>query len=182
MNFNPVPDIRTVQTFKPPYYQITIDWSLLNDGTLDDTQALATAIVVALGTNGLASIDDELPDPDSTDRCGWWGDLDCDTIWNAWPIGSKLWLFRRSAIRPVESRVGATEMLIRNAIYDAIQPYVTASIISTFDAYVARVDKQRIDSQIIIYKGPIPVIDMRYSVLWDELQASQQANPNAMRI
>lgn len=175
MSNSPVPDIRTVQAFKAPYYQVTIDWSLLQDGTLDDTQALATAIVVALGTNGLADVDDELPDPDSTDRCGWWGDLDCDTIWNAWPIGCKLWLFRRSAIRPPQAKSGQTIALIRNAIYAAIQPYVTAQIISTFDAYVARVDRQRVDADIIIYKGPTPAIQMRYTVLWDELQASQQA-------
>jgi hypothetical protein len=63
---------------------------------------------------------------------------------------------------------------IKNAIYAAIQPFIVARIASSFDAYVERVDKQRIDSRIRIYKGPTPVIDLRYSILWDELQQSQQ--------
>ena len=70
-----VPDIRLVQNTQFPKYSVTLDWSLLPNGTLDDTQALATAVCVALGTNGLASDTDELPDPDSNDRRGWWGDL-----------------------------------------------------------------------------------------------------------
>src|SRR4051812_1651501 len=86
------PDIRTVQNTEFPKYSVTIDWQLLDDGTLDDRQALATAVVVALGTNALADVDDRLPDPDSTDRQGWWGDMDAEAIWNAWPIGTKLWL------------------------------------------------------------------------------------------
>jgi phage gp46-like protein len=175
---SPVPDIRLNQSFTQPFYNITIDWVLRDDGTLDDTQALATAIVVALGTNSLASIDDQLPDPDSTDRCGWWGDLDADIIWNAWPIGSKLWLMRRAAIESMQSRRGATVARIKGYIQEAIQPFVDNKIISTFDAYVERVDKQRIDSLIRLFKGPVPVIDLRYTIAWDELLASQQANPD----
>ena len=167
---SPVPDIRLAQSFQSPFYQVSVDWVLLGDGTLDDTQALATAIVVALGTNALADVTDELPDPDSTDRCGWWGDLDCDTIWNAWPIGSKLWLLRRSAIELAQSRQGSTVIKVKNYIAAAIQPFVDARIISSYDAYVVRLDTQRIDSRIVIYRGPTPVIDMRYAILWDELQ------------
>jgi phage gp46-like protein len=73
-----VPDIRLVQNNIFPAYSVTVDWSLLPNGTLDDTQALATAVIVALGTNALATDTDVLPDPDSNDRCGWWGDLDAD--------------------------------------------------------------------------------------------------------
>lgn len=170
-----VPDIRLYQSFQQPYYNVTIDWILLSDGTLDDSQALATSIVVALGTNSLADVDDQMPDPDSTDRCGWWGDYDGDIIWNAWPIGCKLWLMRRASIQDVQSRQGATVARVKNYVHDAIRPFVDNKIISRFDAYVERVDKQRIDSLIRIFKGPVPVIDLRYTVDWDELRASQQA-------
>jgi phage gp46-like protein len=163
-----VPDIRTVQAFQPPYYAVTIDWSLRDDGTLDDTQALATAVVIALGTNSLADTSDDLPDPDSTDRCGWWGDLDADTIWNAWPIGCKLWLLRRSAIETVASRRGATVARVMAAISMAIQPFVDNKICSRFDAYAERVDRQRIDARIVVYRGPRTAIDLRYQILWDE--------------
>ena len=73
------PDIRLVQYTNFPS-SFEIDWVLLNDGTLDDTQSLATAVIVALGTNRLALPSDILPDPDSTDRQGWWGDLDAEEI------------------------------------------------------------------------------------------------------
>src|SRR6516165_2984620 len=113
---NPPPDVRLVQNTFFPQYSVTMDWSLLPDGSLDDTQALATAVVVALGTFGLASPDDRLPDPDSSDRMGWWGDMDADIIHNGWPIGSKVWLESRSAIEGTDSKWGATQARIVNDI------------------------------------------------------------------
>src|SRR4249919_3316624 len=93
--FAPV-DIRLKQNLFFPQYSVTEDWELITPpGMLDDSQALATAMCVALGTNALADPDDILPDPDSTDRQGWWGDMDAETIWNGWPIGCKIWLLRR---------------------------------------------------------------------------------------
>jgi phage gp46-like protein len=173
MTASPVPDIRDAQSFQPPYYGLTIDWALRADGTLDDTQALATAIVVALGTNGLADPTEELPDPDSTDRGGWWGDLDADTIWGAWTLGSKLWLLRRSAIESVTSRNGSTVARVLAYISLAIQPFVDAKVCSQFAAYAERVDKQRINASITIYRGPIVAVELRYQILWDELAAAQ---------
>jgi phage gp46-like protein len=166
---SPVPDIRTAQVFDAPYFEVAIDWMLLGDGTLDDTQALATAIVVALGTNMLADIDEPLPDPDSTDRGGWWGDLDADTIWNGWDIGSKLWLLRRTAIESVASRQGSTVARVLAYISLAIQPFVDSKVCSRFDAAAERVDKQRIDALITVYRGPVTAIQLRYQILWNEL-------------
>ena len=162
-----VPDIRLVQNNQFPTYSVTLDWQLLTDGTLDDTQALATAVCVALGTNALAAPDDVLPDPDGSDRCGWWGDLDAELIWNGWPIGSKLWLMRRAKITPVSAREGATLVLIEDYIRMAMQPFVDRKICSAFDVWVTRVDKQRVDALLRIYRGPRPAIDLRYAVLWD---------------
>ena len=164
------PDVRLVQNLRFPKYSVTIDWQLLDNGTLDETQALATAIVVALGTDALADAGEDLPDPDSTDRAGWWGNLEADTIWNAWDIGSKLWLLRRSAILPPESRQGSTVARVLAYINLCIQPFIDARVASTFDAVAVRVDKQRIDSQITIFRGPTPVIELRYAILWDEQQ------------
>jgi phage gp46-like protein len=161
-----VPDIRLVQNDVFPNYSVTVDWSLLPDGTLDDTQALATAIIVALGTNALASDDDVLPDPDSTDRCGWWGDLDAALIWNGWPIGSKLWLLRRSKIVPASPGVASTLAMVDSYIRTAIQPFVDQKICSGFDVWTTRVDAQRIDALIRIYRGPLREINLQYAVLW----------------
>jgi phage gp46-like protein len=170
----PPTDIRLVQNREFPKYSVTVDWQLLDNGTLDDSQALATAIVVALGTDALADVDEELPDPDSTDRGGWWGDFEADIIWNAWPIGSKLWLLRRSAIESVQSRQGSTVSRVLAYINLCLQPFVAARVCSRFEASAARVDKQRIDAIITIYRGPIPAIELRYAILWNDQQAASQ--------
>ncbi|QIG93800.1 MULTISPECIES: phage GP46 family protein [Bradyrhizobium] len=164
-----VPDIRLVQNNIFPKYSVTLDWLLLPDGTLDDSQALATAVCVALGTNALAAPDDVLPDPDSNDRCGWWGDLDAELIWNGWPIGSKLWLLRRAKINPASAREGSTVMMVENYIRVAMQPFVDRKVCSSFDVWVNRVDTQRIDALLRVYRGPAQPIDLRYEVLWDAM-------------
>ena len=175
MTSSSVPDVRLVQDTRWPKYSVTIDWSLRDDGTLDDTQALATSVIIALGTNALADlVNDQLPDPDSSDRMGWWGDLEADTIWNAWPIGSKLWLLRRSSIESVDSKRGSTVARILAYIQLAIQPFVDARIASRFEASAVRVDKQRIDTRIVIYRGPQPAVSLQYSVLWDEQRFATQ--------
>ena len=165
-----VPDIRLVQNNIFPKYSVTLDWSLLPNGTLDDTQALATAVCIALGTNALASDQDVLPDPDSNDRCGWWGDLDAELIWNGWPIGSKLWLLRRSKITPASAFDGSTLTMVENYIRDAMQPFVDRKICSSFDIWVTRVDTQRIDALLRIYRGQQQPLELRYAVLWDAMR------------
>jgi phage gp46-like protein len=160
------PDIRTVQNVFFPKYSVTIDWQLLDDGTLDDTQALATAVVVALGTNALADEDDVLPDPDSTDRQGWWGDLETEVIWNGWPIGTKLWLLSRSAIQSSFAKSGATQTWVMNYIRDAVQPFVDRKIASRYEILSMRVSKQQIDAVVRIYRGPRAAIDLMYQLLW----------------
>jgi phage gp46-like protein len=160
------PDIRTVQNTFFPKYSVTIDWQLLSNGELDDSMALATAVVVALGTDALASVDDRLPDPDSTDRGGWWGDMDADTIWNGWPIGTKLWLLRRSAIESSEGRWGSTQTLAMNYIRDCMQPFVDRKICTRFEVLSMRVTKQQINAVVRIYRGPTVAIDLMYQALW----------------
>jgi phage gp46-like protein len=69
-------DIRIVEVVNLEV--MTMDWLLLPIGVLDTSEELATAVSVALGTNMLADVDEVLPDPDSTDRQGWWGDYQAD--------------------------------------------------------------------------------------------------------
>lgn len=161
-----VPDVRIVQNNQYPAYTVQLDWQLLDNGSLDETNALATAVAVALGTNGLAGTDDLLPDPDSTNRQGWWGDMDADVIWNGWPIGSKLWLLSRSSILPPESKYGATQTWINTYILNAIQPFVDHKICSSFQILSVRVDKQRIDAIVRLYRGPKSAVDLMYQILW----------------
>ncbi len=168
-----VPDIREVQNRQFPRYSVTIDWNVLPDGTLDDRQAIASAAAVALGTNALAGTTDILPDPDSTDRQGWWGDLDCDLIWGAWPIGSKLWLLRRTKILPPQAIEGSTETRIQDYIRTALLPFVDLKICTGFDVFTSRVNKQRIDALVRIYRGPLTEIELLYQILWEEFAQDQ---------
>jgi phage gp46-like protein len=167
------PDIRLVQnTLFPGEGVVQIDWSLLSDGTLDDTQALATAIVVALGTDRLADPSDVMPDPDDTNRRGWWGDADAEEIWDGWPIGTRLWLLRREALVGPEAARGATIVRIKYYIIEAIQPFLDRRFGSSLEVVVTRVDKQRVDAIIRIYRGPVLEIDLRYQILWDGMVAT----------
>jgi phage gp46-like protein len=165
-----MPDIRLVQNSAAfPSYSIPIDWLLLSDGTLDDTQALATAVVVALGTDALAGPEDILPNPNSTDRAGWWGDMDAAELFNGWPIGTRLWLLKRTKIVGPEDPEGATVARVEQYISESLQPFVDMRIATGFDVQAARVNIQQIDALVTIYRGPISPVELRFQVLWQEL-------------
>jgi phage gp46-like protein len=162
-----MPDIRLVQEGTFPYQtEVSVDWLLLDDGTLDDTQALQTAIIVALGTDRLAMPSDVLPDPNSTDRRGWWADFDADVIWGGWPIGCRLWLMHREKITGAAAAQGPTLQRIKFYIQEAIQPFITMRLASGMQIDVERVDTQRITALIRLYRGPKTAIELQYEILW----------------
>jgi phage gp46-like protein len=170
------PDIKLFQYTEFPT-AFAIDYVLRDNGTLDDTQALATAVVLALGTNRLANATDELPDIDSTDRQGWWGDMDAGEIWGAWPIGSRLWLLKRSKIVGPEAHGGATTTLVEMYINEALQPFIDLKIASEIDVTAIRSGLETITAAITIYRGPRLAIDLQYEILWDELIGSVTMSP-----
>ena len=168
-----MPDVRLVQNAEfpnQPYYAVTMDWVLLGDGTLDDRDSLATAVIVALGTDRLADVGDLLPDPDSTDRRGWWGDYDADVIWDGWPIGCRLWLLQRSKIEGSGSLRGPTTVRVETYVREAIQPFIDRRIASSFSVKATRVGRERIDAIIQIFRGPSPPIELRYQILWSSVE------------
>ena len=168
-----MPDIRLLQNTLFPKYSVSVDWSLLSDGTLDETQALATAVIVALGTDRLAERSDILPDPDSTDRAGWWGDLDAEEIWGGWPIGARLWLLKRDKIDGPGSQRGATVVRVENYIREAIQPFIDLKIASRMEVKATRAGRDRIDAVVRIYRGPELAIELQYQILWDDIVAQR---------
>lgn len=184
-------DIRIVQNTDFPetgyqnarvgHYSVTCDWNLLADGTLDETQALATAVIVALGTDSLASVTDILPDPDSIDRMGWWGNLDAREIWDGWDIGCKLWLMKRSKIVGPEAWEGATVTRVEQYIIDAITPFMQRRIGSRFYVKAERAAREQINAIVRIYRGPDLEIDLRYQILWAGL-AETGAGYNVGRV
>jgi phage gp46-like protein len=176
-----MPDFRFVQHPDFPWH-LTIDWLLLDNGAIDISQALTSAVVIALGTNRLALQSDILPDPDSTDYQGWWGDLDAQEIWGGWPIGSRLWLLTRDKIVGPEAMEGATVTRVEMYIREAIQPFIDLKIASQMYVKAARVGRERIDAIVQLYRGPQLAVDLRYQVLWDEIidavgNTAAQASP-----
>jgi phage gp46-like protein len=164
-------DVRVVTSFSfASLPLISMDWLLTPMGNLDETEELATAVKVALGTDGLARADDQLPGlEDDTDRAGWWGDLQAANIWNGWPIGSRLWLLRRSSITDSASRLGATLERAERYTQEALQPFVTQKICSTFSVEASRTTTQEIVVQVVIFRGPLPTIALQFQGLWDEV-------------
>lgn len=147
---------------------VTMDLLLLDTGRLDEREELATAVRVALGTDALAGKNDVLPDPDSTDRRGWWGDLDAEEIWNGWPIGCKNWLLTRTKITGEFSVEGSTLQRARQYTLDALSPFVQKRIASNANAEATRVGLQRIDVVAQLFRGPDLEIELQYQSLWQE--------------
>jgi phage gp46-like protein len=162
-----LPDIRLVPVAGPI---IGMDWLQQPiTGLIDETAELISAVNVALMSDALAAPTDVLPDPNSTDRRGWWGDLEADIIWGGWPIGSKLWLLSRAKIVDSGAREGATIARVQAYISACIQPFVANKLASRFTVTARQINIQRIDARVIIYRGPKSAIELQYQALWDEL-------------
>lgn len=149
------------------YEAMTMDWVLRGD-QLDSRDELATAVRVALGTDKMADEIDVLPNPDSTDRHGWWGDFEAEEIWGGWPIGTKSWLLSRAKITEAPSQEGSTLERARRYTEDALQPFIDRQIASQIDVEAIRSELQRIEVYAKIYRGPLLEIDLRYQMLWQE--------------
>ncbi|TCR60932.1 phage GP46 family protein [Bosea sp. BK604] len=162
-------DIRIVQIVTPE--AVTLDWLLTPTGELDTTQELATAATVALGTDRLALPADVLPDPNDSDRRGWWGDLDAEVIHDGWPIGTRLWLMSRDKITGPEARQGSTIARAEEFVREALQPFVDRQIATSVEVRAERTDTGRIDVLATFYRGAQPAIALRYADLWTEIGA-----------
>lgn len=164
-------DIRTAQ-FGSAYEAVTVDFLLTPAGDLDSTEELATAVRIALMTDALADQDDALPDPNSTDRRGWWGDLDAAEIWDGWPIGSKLWLLSREKITDASARQGSTTKRVEAYIREALEPLLARKVASRLDVSVTRAGGDRIDASVVLYRGPQAAVALRFDDLWRGIAAS----------
>ena len=148
-----------------------MDWVLTSEG-LSEEEELATAVRVALGTDALASPTDTLTDPDSTDRRGWWGDVDAEEIWDGWPIGCKNWLLLRVGITDANSIEGATVTRAEHYTRAALQPFIDRRIASSVSVKATRVGRQEIDVFVTIYRGPKDAIQLRFAYLWNQVVVS----------
>lgn len=150
---------------------IWADWLLLPTNTLDEREELVNIAKVALLTDALANVDDILPDPDATDRRGWWGNMDAEVVWSGWPIGCKLWLLSRAKITPAQASEGSTLTRAEAYCRAALQPMINLHLCSRIDVTATRADIQRINVLIVVYRGPLRLIDLQFQNLWFDLEA-----------
>ena len=160
-------DIRLVEVASPDV--ITLDWLQQPSGLLAETGELSTAVTVALCSDAVAAVSDVLPNPNSRDRRGWWGDEDAAMIWGGWPLGSKLWLLTRAKILQAGAREGATVPKVIAYINAAMQPFVSAGICSSYRTTATQVDERQIVAHVKIYRGPKSSIALQYQFVWQEL-------------
>jgi phage gp46-like protein len=151
-------------------HALSTDWLLTPLNTLDETEELVNIVKVALLTFGLANTDDVLPDPDSEDRCGWWGDVDAETIWDGWPIGAKIWLLSRAKITPGEASEGSTLSRAEHYCRTALQPLIDRRICTRIDVEATKGSIEQINVLVRVYRGPLPQIELRFQNLWDEIR------------
>jgi len=162
-------DIRFLQQLDFPAYAVELDWLMTPLNLIADGYDLQSAFIVALGTDKRAPAEEELPDPDATDRRGWWGDLDADEIWGGWDVGCLLWLLQRAKITGVEARQGSTLNRANGWTRDAMNPFTERRIASRISVEASRPANDRIDVEVIIYRGPSQPVALRYAELWDAL-------------
>jgi phage gp46-like protein len=149
---------------------IIMDWIQSSQtGLIDETNDLKSAVAVALCSDALADLSEVLPDPNDTDRRGWWADLDADLIWGGWPLGSKLWLLTRAKMLDAMSREGATTARVQAYIAAAMQPFVDNGICSSYAIDVETPMPWQIVATVTLYRGPKTAIQMQFQSIWDEL-------------
>lgn len=166
-----MPDFRLSAKALP--FDGTLNWLVDPIAGIDETQSLATAVLVALNTDRRARPDDvlpQLPVPGQIpDRRGWWGDMDAAEIWKAWPVGCRLWLLRRAKITDSSARGGAAIERARRYIAEALDPFVQAKIFSRYRTDLAQTGQDRIEGTVTIYRGPEDNIVLEFQDLWTEL-------------
>jgi phage gp46-like protein len=153
------------------------DWLLLPNGNLDQRDELANYCKVALMSDALSDVGEELPDPDSDDRRGWWGDMQADVIWQGWPIGTKNWLLSRAKIADVHSAQGDTVSRAENYTRSALLPLIQMKLCSNIDVTAMRVGVERIDVRVVVYRGPTPEVNLVFQDLWNQMRIETPSNP-----
>ncbi|MCJ2067745.1 phage GP46 family protein [Methylobacterium sp. J-030] len=160
-----VPDPITVAP-----HAVTFDW-LLGDAAEEAEDELRSAVIIALATDRRAEDDDALPSPGDTNRRGWWGDTNADVLFDAWPIGSRIWLLSRTKITGPEAKAGATVAHVQTYLNECLQPFVDAEIASAFTANPERTGVESIAADVVLYRGPLSAVALRFADLWSLIKS-----------
>lgn len=113
------------------------DW-VMNGPALAMGGDLQSAIIISLFSDRLAQPGDVIPDG-SNDPRGWWGDDDV-------PLGSRLWLLRRS------KQIPETLQKAYDYIAEAVQWLIDDGVVARFDINVQWVQASVLGAQVTAYK------------------------------
>ena len=129
------------------------DWAVAG-ADLAAGDDLATAVLISLGTDRLAGASDELLDG-SDDPRGWWGDDG-----EAYPIGSKIWLRRRS------KRTRRTLDLVADDCREALQWLLDDRVASSVEVATSWAGS-RLEAVITISRADGSAETLRYAWVWE---------------
>lgn len=152
--------------------RITFDNDDLFEGdfTFDDSiqdfesdEGLETAVLISLFTDRRAKDDDILPDPDSDDKRGWWGDL-VSPATEGDQIGSRLWLLERSKTLP------SILQKAKQYTKEALQWLIDDGAAVRIEVETERQMKNNTDIliiKVVIYKTYNRIINLQYDLQWN---------------
>lgn len=132
------------------------DWQVVGRA-LASGDDLSTAVLISLFTDRRANDDDVLPDA-STDRRGWWGDLDQDI-----PIGSRLWLLARSKLMP------SVALTAKSYIVEALQWLIDDSVAASVSVATSIVMPNRLNAVVTIARGSGAKQTLNFNWAWNAL-------------
>ena len=154
---------------------ISIDWDTYTmegdftfvDGDLETDDGLRTSVIISLFSDRRAREDDALPDPASTDRRGWWGDLASPEVEKD-EIGSRLWLLSREKTTP--------EVLIRAEQYakEALQWMIEDGVAASVSVKAERLDSYsatRLDLLVEIKRVSGEIVTTKFDIQWQNMYA-----------
>ena len=149
-------------------FTVRFDWLFGTDPSDATDYRLLNLVIIALNTDRRALATDTLPQLNSDDLRGWWGDTNAKQIWSGWPIGSRLWLMTRDKITTSAARQGSTIERARRYIKEALDPIVAAKIATQYTTDLQQVGQDRISGKITIFRGPKSVIALQFADLWND--------------
>jgi phage gp46-like protein len=125
---------------------------------------LHTAVLISLFTDRRAADDDTLPDPSSSDKRGWWGDLNSPDVTGD-QIGSRLWLLSRE--KATMEVVRRAEQYAKESLQWLIEDGVAATVNVTAERVEAPLATLALKVEILKSNGVTEA--MEFSIKWDEL-------------
>lgn len=135
----------------------------LEYGDVIKEDGLETALLLSLFVDRRANDDDILPDPDSTNKRGWWGDQINPDI-EGDQIGSRLWLLERSKtteenlVRAKEYSEEATQWLVDDGV---------AAKVEVATERIGDPGENRLAIEVKVLKIDGNTITKRYELQWE---------------